>query len=74
MDNKTNGNRPETLLIRECPFCGSTPELSEEFNGYDHLWYILCSECGCQTDGEAKAADAVAVWNKRYIPKEFIIG
>ena len=55
----------EVKLIRECPFCGRTPELDLYNHCYDYLWEVRCPECGVGTDGDETADGCIAVWNKR---------
>lgn len=52
-------------LIRECPFCGGTPELNYKNFWGEWLWEIRCPECGVGTDGEETDDGCIAVWNKR---------
>jgi len=47
--------------IKECPFCGCDGLLDQTSNSYS----VLCSGCGCETDGYIYPVEAVSAWNKR---------
>lgn len=64
--------------LKTCPHCGGKAEF-EQFVNPKNFYSIVCTECGCETDGfklcrsentaqENKAANA-HVWNHRAVPE-----
>jgi Lar family restriction alleviation protein len=45
-----------------CPFCGN--DKIEVYDGVDYFW-LVCIECGIETDGAETRAKAIAAWNTR---------
>lgn len=52
-----------------CPFCDGKAEVHEEdgHNRYAAYW-VGCNGCGCATDTDLRAEEAIAAWNRRAAP------
>jgi len=51
--------------IKNCPFCGSKPELDYKNYWGEWIWEIRCLNCGCKTDAFDVMDECVEVWNMR---------
>ena len=50
-------------MVRICPFCGNHPKLHTA----NKLFYVICENCGCMTQGFWKGDDALICWNQRKV-------
>jgi Lar family restriction alleviation protein len=62
--------------VRDCPFCGAEARVWTR-TSFDRRVQkettrttVLCSECGCRTEAQARPRDAIALWNRRVGPEE----
>lgn len=54
---------PHSLLIKCCPFCGSTKVILQRTN--ENACWIECYKCGAQIDSVKTKQAAIAKWNRR---------
>jgi len=53
--------------LKTCPLCGGDAELTRSAST-DTL-RVFCKACRCNTGGYQTEEEAVAAWNRRFVPK-----
>lgn len=54
--------------LKKCPFCGGVAKLLDELalkNGFNKLYYVKCTSCGCMTKKSDTNYKALIIWNTR---------
>lgn len=60
--------------VRDCPFCGGEARVwtrtsfDARVQKETTRTTVLCAECGCRTEAQAKPRDAIELWNQRVGP------
>ena len=62
---RINGNEPDMPELKPCPFCGGEGEVYTGEDESQEWFYIRCSDCWAQTDGNDTEIGARDAWNQR---------
>ena len=62
---RVNGNEPDMPELKPCPFCGGEAEVYTDEDDTQEWFYVRCSDCWAQTDGNDTEIGAIDAWNQR---------
>lgn len=52
------------MELKPCPFCGGRAFIAEN-EELEFLPWVICSDCGCETNCFRTVEEAIKAWNRR---------
>lgn len=70
----------EKSILKSCPFCGGEAKTDSRYIGYGSVGlgshdehYIKCVECRAVSDEFRDKKQAIAAWNRRFVPEARVL-